>query len=163
MRNRFFPIFVPMRGRKILVVGGGSVALRRVSTLLGFGACVHVIAGEICRELMGLADRGALSCERKIIGRDRDSLILEQELGIEKELPFLALAATSDEELNRRIVQVCRSKGIWVNNASDKEECDFYFPAIVEKDGIVMGVSSQGESPARVRRICRRLREEAEL
>ena len=65
----------------------------------------------------------------------------------------IVLTATDDRELNQKIVSACRMRKILVNTADDKSLCDFYFPAVTEKDGVVIGMNSGGKSPKTVRKV----------
>ena len=70
----------------------------------------------------------------------------------------LVLTATDDTALNHRITELCRAGNIPVNNASCKEDCDFFFPAILREEGLTIGVSSGGEDHGKVAEVCGKLR-----
>ncbi|HIZ82641.1 MAG TPA: bifunctional precorrin-2 dehydrogenase/sirohydrochlorin ferrochelatase [Candidatus Mediterraneibacter pullistercoris] len=139
MERPYFPMFVNLAEKKILVVGGGNVALRRIMTLLKFGADIHVIAPEICEELACLAEEGELSVElRKYQPGDiRGAQIV--------------LAASDDRDTNHRIWEECRAAGITVNVADDRSLCDFYFPSVVMTDDAVIGINCGGMDHAKVK------------
>lgn len=123
-----------MGQKKVRVYGGGSIAARRVHTLLGFGADVTVTAPVITKEiasLPGLALEYRAYEPGEIAGR---------------KIPpaDYILAATDSREVNEKIYLECRQAGIWVNNASDRRQCDFLFPAIIRAGDMVIGVSSGG-------------------
>ena len=63
------------------------------------------------------------------------------------------LTATDDRNLNRKITEACKIRNILVNTADDKSRCDFYFPAVTEKDGVVIGMNSSGKNPKAVREV----------
>ncbi|MEY8390226.1 bifunctional precorrin-2 dehydrogenase/sirohydrochlorin ferrochelatase [Lachnospiraceae bacterium] len=133
--TRYFPLFINMKDKQILVFGGGRIASRRVKALLEFGARVHVVAPQITEELKELAvqQQGLrLSCRKY-----RPSELEEEDF---------VLAATDDEEVNTTIFRECRHKGIPVNVASDQEKCDFYFPGIVKQGEITVGVTTGGSN-----------------
>ena len=132
-----FPLFVDLRGKKILVAGGGRVALRRVNTLLDFGPRITVVADRVCPELV-----------RRPFRRE----------DVEGSEAFV-LAATGDDRVNRDICRICREKGVPVNSASDHRECDFYFPAIARGGGTVIGISGNGKNHRAVARMAARIRE----
>ena len=133
----YFPMFVDLTDANCLVVGGGSVALRKVNVLLDFGAKVHVIAKEISMDLAALSE-------------DKDHLLLEQR----EFTPFdlqdrkLVIVATSDNELNRQIYMMCSEGGIPVNVVDDQEKCSFIFPSYIKEQNLVGAFSSGGNSPA---------------
>lgn len=72
--------------------------------------------------------------------------------------PDFVLACTGDAMLNHKIALFCKEKGIPVNNASCKEDSDFYFPALIRHDGLVFGVSSDGSDHKKVRSVCEKIR-----
>lgn len=109
------------------------MALRKVETLLRYGADVHVTAEEICDEI-----RARLSRERLKIGHVTDQELKES---------FLVIAATSSRETNRKISDFCRRHNILVNVIDCPEECSFLFPAVVLKGDISVGINTGGKSP----------------
>ena len=114
MGGYYFPMFVDISTKRILVIGGGKIAARRVRTLLKFAEHIEVTAPEICDEMKDILN---------------------------------------DRELNQKIVSACRMRKILVNTADDKSLCDFFFPAVTEKDGVVIGMNSGGKSPKTVRKV----------
>lgn len=133
----YFPLFIRLKGRRILVFGAGKIALRRIRTLLFFQAQIQVIAPEIPEE-------AGAEMEKMI----QDGRIQYRKAGFqEKDLAegaAMVLAATNDRVLNERIALLCKEKGILVNTASDHEMCDFYFPAIAQSDKIIAGIIGTG-------------------
>lgn len=141
-KNTWFPVYVNLAGKKILVVGGGTIALRRIRTLQSFGPKLCCISRTVSEELKTLALTGSFS----VLERDfQDADISGQEM---------VLACTGDPEVNHRIVRLCREAGIPVNNCADQTECDFYFPAVIRtEDDVVIGVNAGGRDHRLVRRI----------
>jgi len=133
----YFPMFVDLTDANCLIVGGGTVALRKVQVLLDFGARVHVIAKEISMEIAALSE-------------ETDHLLLEQR----EFTPFdlqdrkLVVVSTSNSELNSQISTMCKEGGIPVNVVDDKEKCTFIFPSYVKEQNLVGAFSSGGNSPA---------------
>ena len=140
-------MFIDLTGKKVLMEGGGRIALRRVETLLGFGAAVHVTAPELCEELLELERQGKITAERREYKPGDTS-------GYD-----MVLAATDSRETNRMIWGECRKNGITVNVADDKSLCDFYFPSVVMTEKAVVGISSGGEDPSRVKELRKRIEE----
>lgn len=134
----YFPLFVDLKGKNILVVGGGKIAERRVKALLGFG-CRIVIAspdlGEGLSALVGGSGMGAQSVCWRPAFYDMSILI--------EETPAFVLAA-APSGVNDGVVRDCHAAGIPVNDASDKSKCDFYFPGLVREGEAVIGVTSGG-------------------
>ena len=109
----WFPLFINLENKKVLVIGGGKVALKKIKKVLEYGADVTVVTDNIKEqsilELKNLKIEG-----NKKIENNKDE--------IEKLVKdfFLVISATDDEQLNENIAQVCDSKEILINNASSK-------------------------------------------
>ena len=145
MERPYFPMFIDLTDRKIFVAGGGRIARRRIEALVKFGADIHVAAPQVCPEIALLAEEGKI----RILLREYRPSDLD---GME-----FAIAATDDREVNRAVYAECRKRGIPVNVADDKTLCDFYFPALVLTDDVVIGIGSGGESPGRVKEVRQRI------
>lgn len=129
----YFPMFIELKNRHCLVVGGGKIALHKVNVLHDFGAKITVISPEILPEIYQI--KGVFCCERSFLQED----IYEQEL---------VVAATDNQELNHRISMACREKKIPVNVVDQPEDCSFIFPAYLREGEVVAAFSSGGQSPA---------------
>jgi len=123
----YFPFYIDIKDKKILVVGGGKVALRKVEKLLQFEPKITVVAPFICDEIRKL---GVSIIERKFIDSDIDNI-------------FCAISATDDEVVNGHIFKLCSEKNILVNTVDDKDKCGFIFPALVNKNGITAGITRE--------------------
>lgn len=142
MKNKcYFPLFVDLSDKKILVVGGGKVATRRVKTLLSFTRQITVIAPKMTEELYMMVRTGTVDGDFREVKRS------------DFEDAYMVLAATSDDKVNDDIYRICKSMGIYVNLANDKEKCDFFFPGIVRKDEAVIGITASGLNHAKAKRI----------
>ena len=141
--NRKFPFFLDLSGKRVLVYGGGSVAARRVRTLLQFGPVLTVAAPEICSEIRGLEGVCCIEAVFSAAGLPDADFVL---------------AATNDAAVNHAIVMECRERGIPVNNASDQTECDFQFPAVAVKGDLVVGINAGGTDHGLVKRIAAAIR-----
>lgn len=148
----YFPIFINLSGKKFTVFGAGKIAARRVGGLLRFGAFVTVIAPDIGTYMQ------ELSLDKKSPGQLLFQKRRYRPGEIQKENADFVLAATNDRHTNAQIVMECRKKEIPVNNASDSTQCDFYFPALVEREQLVIGVTSSDGNHKRTARFCERLR-----
>lgn len=141
----YFPLFIELAGREVLVVGGGKIALRRILTLSEFGCQIRVVSPVVCEDfkmalqgdLRPLAEEGRLLWKEKCYD-DTDLLI-------DSRPPVFVLAA-AQEEVNSQVVRDCRERMVPVNNASYKDECDFYFPGIAKKGNLVAGVTASGKN-----------------
>ncbi|MDO5136020.1 MAG: bifunctional precorrin-2 dehydrogenase/sirohydrochlorin ferrochelatase [Eubacteriales bacterium] len=142
MKNKpYFPLFVDLSDKKVVVVGGGAVATRRVRTLLKFTRNITVIAPQVTPEIMDLGKAGRIRLHLRPVKRT--------DFGT----AYMVLAATNDWKLNDTVYRICKEEGIYVNVASDKEECDFYFPGICMRDGVVAGVTASGLDHKKARRV----------
>lgn len=132
MKHSHFPLFVDITDQQILVVGAGTIALRRIRTLLKFQTDITVTAPEIHPEILALADHiSVIQREYRtedLAGRD------------------IVLACTDSGQLNRQIAAECRERGILVNTADNKELCDFFFPSVIVKDEAVIGINAGGKN-----------------
>lgn len=145
-----FPLFINLRGARVLVAGGGKVAARRVDALLGFGASVRVASPALCPAL------------EKQLGRDGLEWLRTEYQADLLDGVTLALAATDNREVNRRIGLDARARGILVSVADRREECTFYFPAIIRAGVLTAGVVSGNGDHALVKRAAAHLRREME-
>ena len=128
----YFPLFVNLKDRDVLVIGGGKIACRRIRTLFGFGCRICVVSPKLCDELQILYKEEKLVWKEK--SYERTDLF---------ERPVFVLSAAG-REVDFQVVKDCRELGIPVNNASDKELCDFYFPGLARKEDLVAGVTASG-------------------
>ena len=128
----YFPFYIDIENKKCVVVGGGTVALRKVEKLLPFNPDITVIAPKICDEILTLTE--VKICQRKFEDSDIDNA-------------FMVISATDDEKLNAYIFKLCNEKNILVNTVDDKQKCGFIFPALVKKKNITVGISTSGKSP----------------
>jgi uroporphyrin-III C-methyltransferase/precorrin-2 dehydrogenase/sirohydrochlorin ferrochelatase len=141
----YFPVFFDIAGQKVLVVGGGEVALRKVSLLERAGALVTVVAPEIVAQFMERVARGSVKLNlREFAADDLDGA-------------RLVIVATSRRAVNRWIANLCDSRGIPVNVVDDREASRFIMPAIIDRDPVMIAISTGGASPVLARRLRERL------
>ena len=146
--NIFYPIFLNIKGRKCIVVGGGKVALRKARVLLGHSAEVEIISPELCPELAELGQSGEINT----ISREyRDGDLKEA---------FVTIAATDDGEINRRVVAEARMRAVLVNVVDDAENSDFIVPSYIRRGDFAIAISTGGRSPALARKIRSKLEKE---
>lgn len=130
-----FSICIDIENKKCLVVGGGTVAERKIKQLAEFGADVTVVAENVCREVRLLGEQQSVHVFiRPFEECDVDGMCL-------------VVAATDDMDVNREISSACDSRKIPVNVVDRKELCSFYFPAIIKDEELVVSVSTGGTSP----------------
>jgi uroporphyrin-III C-methyltransferase/precorrin-2 dehydrogenase/sirohydrochlorin ferrochelatase len=136
-----FPVMLSLRGRKVLVVGAGEVALRKIEALLAEGARLTVIAPEVVPGVDGLERRGAIELRRR------------RHCAGDVAGFTLVFAATDDRAVNAAVFAEARDAGIWVNVADDPELCTFHLPARVQRGGLQLAIASNGGAPFVVRRL----------
>lgn len=139
-----FPIFLDLRGKKVLIVGGGHVALRKAERLAPYGASITAVAPEFAPGFAALS--GVTALERRFQPGDVEG-------------SALVIAATDDAELNAAVSELCAWEGIPVNVVDDLALCSFVFPALVRRGELSVGISTGGASPSAAQYI-RRLVEE---
>jgi len=141
----YFPVFFNLAGQKVLIVGGGEVALRKISMLERTGARLSVVAPQIAPEIMQRAAAGALELAiREFVAEDLDGA-------------RLVIVATSREAVNRWIAKLSESRNIPVNVVDDRQASRFIVPAIIDRDPVLVAVATGGASPVLARRLRERL------
>ena len=141
----YFPLFFNLQGQRVLVVGAGSVALRKVQLLERAHAAIAVVAPEVAPELSQLAAAGAIEVRlREFTAEDLDGA-------------RLVIVATSRRAVNRWIASLCEARGIPVNVVDDRKASRVIVPAIIDRDPVIVAVSSAGTSPVLARRLRERL------
>lgn len=145
-----FPLFVDLRDREVLVVGGGDVATRKIQALLRAGASVLVHARELAPALEALAAQGRL---QRLDGDAIDPRWIER--------AWLVVAATDDHALNLTLATQASAAKRWINVVDDAELSSYQVPAVVDRDPITIAISSAGAAPMLARHLRERL--EAEL
>jgi len=145
MKN-LFPVFLGINAKRCVVVGGGYVAERRTKSLLECGAMVKIISPELSGNLELMAEKKLI----KVLKRDFRSGDLEGAL--------LAIAASDQTEVNRRVVEEARWRGVLVDSSTEPTEGSFILPSVVRSGGLAIAISTSGGSPA----LARMIREELE-
>ncbi|MEJ5376604.1 MAG: bifunctional precorrin-2 dehydrogenase/sirohydrochlorin ferrochelatase [bacterium] len=144
MRAEFhgwMPLWVKIGGCKCVVVGAGSVALRKINLLVDRGASVHVIAKEACQEVEQMAAEGIISLElREVDAKDLQGA-------------RLVVVATDIADVNSSVSRWAEQQGILCNVVDQKELCSAVFPAILKRGRLEVAVSTGGASPAMAARL----------
>ena len=128
----YFPFFADIEDRSVLIVGGGTVALRKAEKLLPYGPRISVLSPEHLPELEALP-------VELIKGTFQESVL---------EGCDFVISATDDGEINSLVSKLCREKHIPVNVVDDIEQCSFIFPSLIKKGKLSIGISTQGASPS---------------
>lgn len=137
----FYPVFVELEGKKVVVVGGGNVACRKVQTLRECGARIHLAGQALTPELQEMVEKE----EIHFLGREFKDEYLSH--------AFMVIAATDDKALNHRISDCAREQGVLVNAVDQPPDCDFIVPSILKRGDLQIAISTSGKSPALARRI----------
>ena len=140
-----FPLFFKLEARKVLIVGGGDVALRKADLLSRAGAAITILAPSISVELQALLS----DSKHQLIYENYDKTYMSGARVI--------IAATDDEMLNHQIHADATALNIPVNVVDTPHLCDFIFPAIIDRNPIVIGISSNGKAPVLARLLRARL------
>ena len=123
----YFPIFINVENVKVLVIGLGCIAARRINVLKNFGAEITVITKEVKTNVENI--------DIKIKEFEEDDI---------KEIYDIVIAATENNAVNKNIIKLAKEKNIkYYNSISDKNDNNFFFPAVIENDEIVCGLTSK--------------------
>jgi siroheme synthase-like protein len=142
------PIFVRLEERPVLVVGGGTVALAKIGSLLTTGAAITVVAPQAVADVRDLAGQGRLAWRpRPFQAADLDGI-------------FLVIAATNNPAVNRTVHEHAAQRNILCNAVDDPPNCDFYFGSVVSRGNLQIAVSTSGDSPALAQRLRREIDEQ---
>jgi precorrin-2 dehydrogenase/sirohydrochlorin ferrochelatase len=144
---KYYPVFLDIRDKKCVIVGGGEVAARKAERLLDCGAKVFIISPQLTPELAALKEKDIISH------------IATEYTGDLIDGAALVIGATDDEKTNAQISLDARSKGIPVNIVDDPQKCDFILPSLVQRGDLAIAIGTGGKSPA----LARHLREELEV
>ncbi|MBF1190246.1 MAG: bifunctional precorrin-2 dehydrogenase/sirohydrochlorin ferrochelatase [[Eubacterium] sulci] len=139
--NRF-PLCINLEDKRFLIVGYGRIAKRKLKAISEFTSNIKIITKDPTEEELG---KGI-----EIVNKCFDEKDLE---GVD-----FVITATGNREQDEAVVASCKAKGIPVNAADDREECDFFLPGIIKRGDLVVSVSTSGKSPA----YSRHLREQIE-
>ncbi|OGP96625.1 MAG: hypothetical protein A2Z39_01340 [Deltaproteobacteria bacterium RBG_19FT_COMBO_46_9] len=141
----YYPIAVDLQDKKVVVVGGGAVAKRKIDALLQCGADVYIISRELKPGLRRLLEEGKV----KLIGRRLIKAYLKG--------AFLIIASTDDSALNHNVSALAKKMGIPVNVVDRPADSDFIVPSVIRRGDLLIAVSTSGKSPALAKRIRERL------
>jgi siroheme synthase-like protein len=138
----FYIACLKLTGRRCVVIGGGDIGLEKVEGLLACDGDVTLIAPDAIEPLQELAREGSIKWERR------------EYAGIEDlEATFIAIAATSDTEVNIRVYEDAEKRAMLVNIVDVPPLCNFILPAIVRTGPLAIAISTAGASPALAKRI----------
>jgi uroporphyrin-III C-methyltransferase/precorrin-2 dehydrogenase/sirohydrochlorin ferrochelatase len=125
-----FPVFLKLAGRRVLVVGGGTVAASKISGLLAAGASVVAVAPDIRPEIAGAVD----AYRREFRADDLDGAWL--------------VVAAATPAVNRAVAQAAEARGVFVNAVDDPPNASAYLGGVVRRAGVTLAISTDGQAPA---------------
>ena len=131
-----YPIFLELSARRVVVIGAGAVAARKAKSLLDAGARLVVVADKIDDVLTSLCQATNAELIKSKYAKDYLTGAV------------LAIAATNDSQLNRRIYKDCQELEILCNVVDEPQLCDFFVPAVVKRGDLQIAVCTEGHSPA---------------
>jgi len=135
--NALFPIFLRLRNRRALVVGGGAIATIRVKQLLAAQAAITVIAPHATAEIKKLAANGSLQLLRRQFERtDVDRSY------------FVVIGATNKPSVQQALAEEAERHGLLCNVVDQPALCNFYTPAVIGRGNLKIAICTQGQSPA---------------
>ena len=142
--NQLFPVFFRLDQFEILIIGGGYVALEKLTAIFlnSPNAIVTVVAIDFIEEILNFAK---IHSQIKLITKKYDSTDLESK--------SLVIAATTIRSLNIEVASTAKTKNILINVADTPELCDFYLSSIVKKGDLKIAISTNGKSPTFAKRI----------
>ena len=142
----YYPVFLDLKGKPCVIIGGGEVAERKIQYLLECQATLTVISPDVTSSIKTRADSGEIVwLERKYTEGDLDGVVL-------------AIAATDRRDVNQIIAAEASKKGVVLNVVDDAALCTFIAPAVVRRGEVTLALSTGGTSPA----LARKLRESLE-
>lgn len=144
----YYPAYLDLRGRLVLLVGGGRVAARKLASLIGAGARVRLVTPELAAET-------AAQLPHAMVEERRRGFAPADLEGV-----WLAVCATDDEAVNRDVARVAEEKRVFVNVVDVPPLCSFIVPASLTRGELMLAVSTGGASPAMARRLRERLERE---
>ena len=142
----YYPIYLDIEDRPVLIIGGGEVCARKAETMLKYGGRVTVVSPAFTNDIEQWAADGKLTLRRKKYEEaDLDGAAI-------------VIASTDDPCINARIARDCRRRKIPVNVVDVTHLCEFIVPAIIESGSIQVAISTGGKSPALARTLKEDLR-----
>ncbi|TVO76283.1 siroheme synthase CysG [Sedimenticola selenatireducens] len=141
----FFPIFLDIKNRTSLIIGGGEVAARKVTLLLKAQGKIRVVSPSLCPDLQSAVDQGQIEYDcRAYQSSDLDDA-------------YLVIAATDNADINKQVSEEARARHLPVNVVDQPELCTFITPSIIDRSPVVAAISTGGASPVLARMIRSRL------
>jgi precorrin-2 dehydrogenase/sirohydrochlorin ferrochelatase len=142
---KLYPVMLNISDKKVLVIGGGNVAARKVKDLVECGALVTVVAPSVHKSITDLKNSYP----------ERIEIMQRVYMKGDCDAAFMVFSATDDERLNRVVFRDAEEMNIFINAVDDPPNCTFFVPSWFRRDGLVVSVSTGGISPSMAARIRR--------
>ncbi len=140
-RHAYYPVFLDLQGRRCVVIGGGHIAQRKVTTLLSYGARVTVISPAVTPRLAAYAKQSKIRhVRRRLCPSDLQGA-------------WLIYAATDEQTINQLVARVGLRRRIFTNVVDQPHLCSFIAPAIMQRGAVTVAISTGGASPVMAKRI----------
>jgi precorrin-2 dehydrogenase/sirohydrochlorin ferrochelatase len=143
----YYPVLIHIEGKKVIVVGGGTVAERKIETLLEYGAVVCVVSRDLTPQLRKYSEKGTIG----FLGQEFSEAYLEE--------AFMVIAATDDPTLNHQVSEKAKERGLLVNAVDQPSDCNFIVPSILRRGDLQIAISTSGKSPALAKKVREALEE----
>jgi precorrin-2 dehydrogenase/sirohydrochlorin ferrochelatase len=143
----YYPVLIHIEGKKVIVVGGGTVAERKIERLLDYGAVVRVVSRDLTPQLRKYSEKGIIGFH----GQEFNEACLED--------AFMVIAATDDPILNHQVSEKAKERGLLVNAVDQPSDCNFIVPSILRRGDLQIAVSTSGKSPALAKKVREALEE----
>ncbi len=141
--HSYYPLFVDLRNKKVVIVGGGGVAERKIQGLLSAGAHVKLVSPEVTEALGEMASDGLIDhVVRAFVPEDLDR-------------SWLVIAATDDTDVQELVYKESSSQRVFCNVVDQPEFCSFIVPSVVRRGDLCLSISTGGRSPALAQRLRR--------
>ena len=137
----YYPVFLDLRGRRVVVIGGGAMGEEKVTRLMPYGADVVVVSPDVTDEVSKLAQDGQVEWTRRLYR------------GGDLEGAFIAIVAdTSDDAVNQVVSEEARERNVPLNVADVTDLCTWITPSVARRGEVIVATSTGGASPALARR-----------
>ena len=137
----YYPVFLDLRGRRVVVIGGGAMGEEKVTRLMPYGAQVVVVSPDVTDEVSKLAQDGQVEWTRRLYR------------GGDLEGAFIAIVAdTSDDAVNQAVSEEARERNVPLNVADVTDLCTWITPSVARRGEVIVATSTGGASPALARR-----------
>ncbi len=132
----YFPLFVDIKDKNILIVGAGKVAYRKIIKLIPFNSKITIVAPKIIDEI------------KKLLKENKNLTYKNKKVDIDDiKNSFMVICATNDKSTNHFVSKICKENNIFINSVDDIENCSFIFPALIKKDNLTIGFCTYGKAP----------------